>query len=241
MLTRKQLELLRFVHEKLKETGVPPSFDEMKDALDLRSKSGIHRLITALEERGFIRRLANRARAIEVIKLPDAVGGSQAINGRSRGFTPSVIEGNLGRRPAATSMNIDEDNNGSNRPVIIPMMGRIAAGTPIEAIQTRTDTISMPPSMLGSGEHYALEVRGDSMIEAGILDGDTALIKKTDAADTGDIVVALIDDEEATLKRFRRKGASIALEPANTSFEVRILPPNRVRIQGKLVGLMRKY
>jgi len=241
MLTRKQLELLRFVHEKLKETGVPPSFDEMKDALDLRSKSGIHRLITALEERGFIRRLANRARAIEVIKLPDAVGGSQAINGRSRGFTPSVIEGNLGRRPAATSMNIDEDNNGSNRPVIIPMMGRIAAGTPIEAIQTRTDTISMPPSMLGSGEHYALEVRGDSMIEAGILDGDTALIKKTDAADTGDIVVALIDDEEATLKRFRRKGASIALEPANTSYEVRILPPNRVRIQGKLVGLMRKY
>ena len=241
MLTRKQLELLRFVHEKLKETGVPPSFDEMKDALDLRSKSGIHRLITALEERGFIRRLANRARAIEVIKLPDAVGGSQAINGRSRGFTPSVIEGNLGRRPATTSMNIDEDNNGGNRPVIIPMMGRIAAGTPIEAIQTRTDTISMPPSMLGSGEHYALEVRGDSMIDAGILDGDTALIKKTDAADTGDIVVALIDDEEATLKRFRRKGASIALEPANTSYEVRILPPNRVRIQGKLVGLMRKY
>ena len=241
MLTRKQLELLRFVHEKLKETGVPPSFDEMKDALDLRSKSGIHRLITALEERGFIRRLANRARAIEVIKLPDAIGGGMGANGRSRGFTPSVIEGNLGRRPAANSMNIDEDNNGSNRPVVIPMMGRIAAGTPIEAIQTRTDTISMPPSMLGSGEHYALEVRGDSMIDAGILDGDTALIKKTDAADTGDIVVALIDDEEATLKRFRRKGASISLEPANTSYEVRILPPNRVRIQGKLVGLMRKY
>ena len=241
MLTRKQLELLRFVHEKLKETGVPPSFDEMKDALDLRSKSGIHRLITALEERGFIRRLANRARAIEVIKLPDAIGGSMAVNGRSRGFTPSVIEGNLGRRPVAASTNIDEDNNGSNRPVIIPMMGRIAAGTPIEAIQTRTDTISMPPSMLGSGEHYALEVRGDSMIEAGILEGDTVLIKKTEAADTGDIVVALIDDEEATLKRFRRRGASIALEPANTAYEVRILPPNRVRIQGKLVGLFRRY
>jgi len=236
MLTRKQLELLRFVHERLKETGVPPSFDEMKDALDLRSKSGIHRLITALEERGFIRRLANRARAIEVIKLPDAVSGS--YGGRARGFTPSVIEGNLGRgRPAAAS---SEEGNG-NRPIAVPMMGRIAAGTPIEAIQTRTDTISMPPEMLSSGEHFALEVRGDSMIDAGILDGDTAVIKKTDVADTGDIVVALIDDEEATLKRFRRRGASIALEPANTAYEVRILPPNRVRIQGKLVSLMRKY
>jgi repressor LexA len=240
MLTRKQLELLRFVHERLKETGVPPSFDEMKDALDLRSKSGIHRLITALEERGFIRRLANRARAIEVIKLPDAMGGTLGANGRSRGFTPSVIEGTLGRRPVAAAV-ADDEGNSNNRSVVIPMMGRIAAGTPIEAIQTRTDTISMPPDMLGSGEHFALEVRGDSMIDAGILDGDTALIKKTDAADTGDIVVALIDDEEATLKRFRRKGASIALEPANTAYEVRILPPNRVRIQGKLVGLMRKY
>ena len=239
MLTRKQLELLRFVHEKLKETGVPPSFDEMKDALDLRSKSGIHRLITALEERGFIRRLANRARAIEVIKLPDAVSGN-GFGGRTRGFTPSVIEGNLGRRPAASSASSD-DEGGGVRSIAVPMMGRIAAGTPIEAIQTRTDTISMPADMLSSGEHFALEVRGDSMIEAGILDGDTALIKKTDAADTGDIVVALIDDEEATLKRFRRRGASIALEPANASYEVRILPPNRVRIQGKLIGLMRKY
>jgi repressor LexA len=238
MLTRKQLELLRFVHERLKETGVPPSFDEMKDALDLRSKSGIHRLITALEERGFIRRLANRARAIEVIKLPDAVGGG-VPGGRARGFTPSVIEGNLGRgRPAPAS---SDDDSGSSRPIAVPMMGRIAAGTPIEAIQTRTDTISMPPDMLSSGEHFALEVRGDSMIEAGILDGDTAVIKRTDVADTGDIVVALIDDEEATLKRFRRRGASIALEPANTAYEVRILPPNRVRIQGKLVSLMRKY
>jgi repressor LexA len=238
MLTRKQLELLRFVHEKLKETGVPPSFDEMKDALDLRSKSGIHRLITALEERGFIRRLANRARAIEVIKLPDAVGGNVA--GRARGFTPSVIEGNLGRRPVATAAASDDEASGT-RPIAVPMMGRIAAGTPIEAIQTRTDTIQMPADMLSNGEHYALEVRGDSMIEAGILDGDTAVIKKTDSADTGDIVVALIDDEEATLKRFRRRGASIALEPANAAYEVRILPPNRVRIQGKLVSLMRKY
>lgn len=229
MLTRKQLELLRFVHERLKETGVPPSFDEMKDALDLRSKSGIHRLITALEERGFIRRLPNRARAIEVIKLPDTVGGA----GR-RGFKPSVIEGNLGRVRSSS----DED---SGRPVPVPVMGRIAAGTPIEAIQTRSHTINMPPDLLSSGEHFALEVRGDSMIDAGILDGDVALIRKTEAAETGDIVVALIDDEEATLKRFRRRGASIALEPANQTYEVRILPPTRVRIQGRLVGLFRKY
>jgi repressor LexA len=237
MLTRKQLELLRFVHERLKETGVPPSFDEMKDALDLRSKSGIHRLITALEERGFIRRLPNRARAIEVIKLPESVahGMSGGGNGR-RGFTPSVIEGDLGRVRQFAA-----DDEGSGRPISVPVMGRIAAGTPIEAIQTRTHTINMPPDLLTSGEHFALEVRGDSMIEAGILDGDTALIKRSEAAETGDIVVALIDDEEATLKRFRRRGASIALEPANTAYEVRILPPNRVRIQGKLVGLFRKY
>jgi repressor LexA len=230
MLTRKQFELLRFINERLKESGVPPSFDEMKDALDLRSKSGIHRLITALEERGFIRRLPNRARAIEVIKLPDQSGQG---TGR-RGFTPSVIEGTLGR------VRTDSEDEGG-RPVAIPMMGRIAAGTPIEAIQTRTQVINMPPDMLGSGDHFALEVRGDSMIEAGILEGDTVLIKKTEAADTGDIVVALIDEEEATLKRFRRRGASIALEPANTAYEVRILPPTRVRIQGKMVGLFRRY
>jgi len=233
MLTRKQFELLRFINERLKESGVPPSFDEMKDALDLRSKSGIHRLITALEERGFIRRLPNRARAIEVIKLPDSVGHS--VGGR-RGFTPSVIEGDLGRVRAS---NGDDESGG--RPISIPVMGRIAAGTPIEAIQTRSHTIQVPPDLLSTGEHFALEVRGDSMIEAGILDGDTVLIRKGDSADTGDIVVALIDDEEATLKRFRRRGASIALEPANSSYEVRILPPNRVRVQGKLVGLFRKY
>jgi repressor LexA len=233
MLTKKQLELLRFIHERLKEAGVPPSFDEMKDALDLRSKSGIHRLITAREERGFIRRLANRARAIEVIKLPDSVAhGMSAI--RSRGFTPSVIEGNLGRVRTAS-----EDDGG--HPVAVPVMGRIAAGTPIEALQIRTHVINMPPDVLSTGEHFALEIRGDSMIDAGILDGDTVLIKKTDAADTGDIVVALIDEEEATLKRFRRRGASIALEPANANYEVRILPPNRVEIQGKLVGLFRRY
>jgi repressor LexA len=236
MLTRKQYELLRFINERLKEAGVPPSFDEMKDALDLRSKSGIHRLITALEERGFIRRLANRARAIEVIKLPE-LGHSGGGNGR-RGFTPSVIEGNLGKVRGNTTSNAEDDGN---RPVAVPVMGRIAAGTPIEALQTRSHTISVPPDMLGAGEHYALEVRGDSMIEAGIHDGDMALIQKNDSADTGDIVVALIDEEEATLKRFRRRGASIALEPANTAYEVRILPPNRVRIQGKLIGLYRKY
>ena len=233
MLTRKQYELLRFIHERLKESGVPPSFDEMKEALDLRSKSGIHRLITALEERGFIRRLPNRARAIEVIKLPDSVG--HGVGGRSRGFVPSVIEGNLGK---VRTPSPDED---ATRPIAVPVMGRIAAGTPIEAIQNKNSVINMPPDLLSTGEHFALEVRGDSMIEAGILDGDIAVIKKSEAADTGDIVVALIDEEEATLKRFRRRGASIALEPANTSYEVRILPPNRVRIQGKLVGLFRRY
>jgi repressor LexA len=238
MLTRKQFELLRFIHERLTESGVPPSFDEMKDALDLRSKSGIHRLITALEERGFIRRLANRARAIEVIKLPDSVAHGINGGGRSRGFNPSVIEGDLGRVRAASEHDGEVD---MTRPIAVPVMGRIAAGTPIEAIQTRSHVINMPPDLLSVGEHFALEVRGDSMIEAGILDGDIALIRKTEAADTGDIVVALIDDEEATLKRFRRRGASIALEPANTSYEVRILPPNRVRIQGKLVGLFRRY
>jgi repressor LexA len=232
MLTRKQYELLRFISERLKESGVPPSFDEMKDALDLRSKSGIHRLITALEERGFIRRLPNRARAIEVIKLPELSAGSSGSS--RRGFTPSVIEGTLGRVRGGP-----EDDN--SRPVSVPVMGRIAAGTPIEALQTRSHTISVPPDMLGSGEHYALEVRGDSMVDAGILDGDMALIQRNETAETGDIVVALIDEEEATLKRFRRRGASIALEPANTSYEVRILPPNRVKIQGKLIGLYRKY
>jgi repressor LexA len=230
MLTRKQFELLRFVHERLKESGVPPSFDEMKDALDLRSKSGIHRLITALEERGFIRRLPNRARAIEVIKLPETVG--QGV-GR-RGFTPSVIEGNLGR----VRVSSEED---SGRPVAVPVMGRIAAGTPVETIEIKSHVMNVPADLLSTGDHYALEVRGDSMIEAGILEGDIALIRKIDTADTGDIVVAVIDGEEATLKRFRRRGASIALEPANTAYEVRILPPNRVRIQGKLVGLFRRY
>jgi len=233
MLTRKQIELLRFINETLQETGVPPSFDEMKEALQLKSKSGIHRLILALEERGFIRRLPNRARALEVIRLPEQSTPSPRP-GRQR-FNPSVIEGDLGRvRPQAP----DDD---VVRSVIIPVMGRIAAGTPIAAIQTRSHTINMAPDFLSHGEHFALEVRGDSMIEAGIFDGDTVVIRKQESADTGDIVVALIDDEEATLKRFRRRGSSIALEAANPNFETRLLGPDRVRVQGKLVSLIRRY
>ncbi|MEP0323792.1 transcriptional repressor LexA [Bauldia litoralis] len=232
MLTRKQHELLMFIHERLKESGVPPSFDEMKDALDLRSKSGIHRLIRALEERGFIRRLPNRARAIEIVRMPEA---STPPAQRPRGFSPSVIEGSLGRvKP------VSHDGTGTD-PVMIPVMGRIAAGTPIEAIQTHSHSIPIPPDMLSPGEHFALDIRGDSMIEAGILDGDTVLIRKSDTAETGDIVVALVDDEEATLKRLRRKGASVALEAANPAYETRIFGPDRVRIQGKLVGLLRRY
>ena len=232
MLTRKQHELLMFINERLREAGVPPSFDEMKDALDLRSKSGIHRLIKALEERGFIRRLPNRARAIEVVRLPEST--SPAVP-RSRGFSPSVIEGSLGRaRPVATG-------DGNYDPVMVPVMGRIAAGVPIEAIQVHSHSIVVPPDMLTPGEHFALEVRGDSMIDAGIFEGDTVVVRRTDTADTGDIVVALVDDEEATLKRLRKKGASIALEAANTAYETRIFGPDRVKIQGRLVGLLRRY
>lgn len=234
MLTRKQFELLRFISERLKEDGVPPSFDEMKDALDLRSKSGIHRLITALEERGFIRRLPNRARAIEVLKLPELNGAPPPPPAR-KGFRPSVIEGDRGRITRAAS----EDEGG--RPVPVPVMGRIAAGTPISAIQDQSHTVVVPPEMLGGGEHFALEVRGDSMIEAGIFDGDTVVIKRQDTAATGEIVVALVDDEEATLKRLRRRGNSVALEAANPAYETRIFPPDRVKVQGRLVGLLRKY
>ena len=241
MLTRKQHELLMFIHERMKEAGIPPSFDEMKEALDLRSKSGIHRLITALEERGFIRRLPNRARALEVIKLPDSMNPS--LGGRKAKFEPSVIDGSLGRvsQMPQRSSNSNASSNDSGRPVSVPVMGRIAAGTPIEAIQTHSHTVAVPPEMLGVGEHYALEVRGDSMIEAGIFDGDTVLIKKQDSAGTGDIVVALVDDEEATLKRLRRRGNAIALEAANPAYETRIFPPDRIKVQGRLVGLLRRY
>lgn len=238
MLTRKQLELLLFINSRMKEEGVPPSFEEMKEALNLQSKSGVHRLIVALEERGFIKRMANRARALEVLKLPDAHNPS--LSTKKGGFKPSLIEGNLGRRgsspgPAAPA------NDGGPRTSFVPLMGRIAAGVPIAAIQDHSANINVPPEMLGGGEHYALEVKGDSMIEAGIFDGDTVVIRKGESAINGDIVVALVDDEEATLKRLRKKGESIALEAANPAYETRIFGPDRVRVQGKLVGLLRKY
>lgn len=236
MLTRKQIELLRFIQDRLAAEGVPPSFDEMKEALDLRSKSGIHRLIMALEERGFIRRLPNRARALEVLRLPES--STPAPGARGGKFSPSVIEGDLGRIRQTNTVPIPGDDSGS---VSIPVMGRIAAGTPISAIQSRSHTIGMPADMLGLGDHFALEVRGDSMIEAGILDQDVVIIRKQDNAETGDIVVALIDDEEATLKRLRKRGASIALEAANPAYETRIFGPDRIRIQGRLVSLIRKY
>jgi repressor LexA len=235
MLTRKQHELLLFIHERLKESGIPPSFDEMKEALDLASKSGIHRLITALEERGFIRRLPNRARALEVIKLPDSI--APGLN-QSRRFSPSVIEGSLMKRPAEKPAPVASNDESG---VAVPVMGRIAAGVPIDAIQTQTHMVTVPAEMLSGGEHFALEVRGDSMIEAGILDGDTVIIRQTSTANPGEIVVALVDDAEATLKRLRRKGASIALEAANPAYETRIYGPDRVRVQGRLVGLIRRY
>ena len=234
-MTRKQHELLLFINERLRETGIPPSFDEMKDALDLRSKSGIHRLITALEERGFIRRLPNRARALEVLRLPDSLAPGNAGLRGGRRFEPNVIEGSLGK-VVRSGRDGDEPETAA-----VPVMGRIAAGTPVSAIQNHSHTIAVPVEMLSSGEHFALEVRGDSMIEAGILDGDTVLIRKTSSADSGDIVVALVDDEEATLKRLRRKGASIALEAANPAYETRIFGPDRVKVQGKLIGLLRRY
>ena len=237
MLTRKQNELLRFIQQRLAESGVPPSFDEMKEALELKSKSGIHRLILALEERGFIRRLPNRARALEVLRLPESTGGGAPRPGRQR-FSPSVIEGDLGRVRAPDQKSADTDEI---RSIVVPVMGRIGAGTPISAIQSTSHTINVSPEFLAHGEHFALEVRGDSMIEAGIFDGDTVLIKKQESADNGDIIVALVDDEEATLKRLRRKGASIALEAANPAFETQIYRPDRVRIQGKLVSLIRRY
>jgi repressor LexA len=238
MLTRKQHELLLFIHERLKEHGIPPSFDEMKDALDLASKSGIHRLITALEERGFIRRLPNRARALEVLRLPDSI--APGLNA-ARKFSPSVIQGGHGRNHEAPRGRSASNDDDASAAVSVPVMGRIAAGVPIDAIQHKTHAIMVPPEMLSGGEHYALEVKGDSMIEAGIFDGDTVIIKNASTANPGEIIVALVDEEEATLKRFRRKGASIALEAANPAYETRIFGPDRVKVQGKLVGLIRRY
>lgn len=236
MLTAKQHELLMLIHDRLKETGVPPSFEEMKEALDLRSKSGIHRLITALEERGFIRRLPHRARALEVLKMPDASAGPPSMNKPERKpFNPSVIQGSRGMAEDAAPAPV------ATATVEVPMMGRIAAGVPIAAIQDHTTNIPVPPDMLRPGEHFALEVNGDSMIEAGILDGDTVLIRKADTARNGEIVVALVEDEEATLKRLWRKGDSIALEAANPSYETRIFGPDQVQVQGTLAGLLRRY
>jgi repressor LexA len=228
LLTRKQMELLDFIKTRMDRDGVPPSFDEMKDALDLRSKSGIHRLITALEERGFIRRLAHRARAIEIVKLPEAM--------ERPGFAPKVIEGDRvepprGARPIETVNALD-----------LPLLGRIAAGRPIEAISDGAQSVTVPGTMLsGRGQHYALEVRGDSMIEAGINDGDIVVIREQQTADNGDIVVALVADHEATLKRFRRRGGMIALEPANAAYETQVYPDHMVKVQGRLVGLIRSY
>jgi repressor LexA len=246
MLTRKQHELLMFIHERVRESGIPPSFDEMKDALDLKSKSGIHRLINALVERGFLRRMEKRARALEIVKLPENVADNQRpATTRSQAQRLS----HPGARPARGETRAVADTRSAGSPrraendnaVSIPVLGRIAAGTPIEALQHKVSDVPVPGTMLGRGDHYALEVTGDSMINAGILDGDTVIINETNTATTGDIVVALVDETEATLKRLRRRGDSIALEAANPAYETRLYGADRVRIQGRLVGLIRRY
>jgi repressor LexA len=234
MLTRKQYELLMFIDERLRATGISPSFDEMKDALDLKSKSGIHRLITGLEERGFIRRLAHRARALEVVRLPEN-RHDQTLPPPAKAFSPNVIKGGFTPQLAGAPV------AGASEAVSLPLYGKIAAGTAIEALSDHSNSVDIPASMLGGGNHYALTVEGDSMIEAGIHDGDTVVIRSGETAENGTIVVALVDDTEVTLKRLRRKGASIALEPANKAYETRILPPDRVKVQGRLVGLLRSY
>ncbi len=225
MLTQKQKDLLMFIHQRISEKGVSPSFEEMKEALNLKSKSGIHRLITALEERGFIKRLAHRARALEIVKLPESVV-PDAVPDRTSGNVTMLKKQN-GAQQAGTS---------------VPLMGRIAAGVPISAIQEKSHSVIVPPEMVSKGEHFALEVQGDSMINAGILDGDTVIIHKTGSAENGDIVVAyIVEEEEATLKKLRRKGNRIALEAANPAYETRIYGPDQVVVQGRLIGLMRNY
>jgi len=233
-LTKKQRELLLYINQRLTATGISPSFDEMKDALSLRSKSGIHRLVSGLEERGFIRRLPHRARALEVVKLPEE--SAAGVAGERSRFSPTVIRGDFtGSLPGAP---VAPDVAAAE----LPLYGRIAAGTPIEALRDQTATVGVPASMLSRGsEHYALEVAGDSMIDAGILDGDTVIIQRSETAENGAVVVALVDNEEVTLKRLRRRGASIALEPANKAYETRIFGPDRVKIQGRLVALMRRF
>lgn len=243
MLTSKQYELLRFIEARLRETGVSPSFDEMKLALDLKSKSGIHRLITGLEERGFIRRLPHRARALEVLRLPENMPVETSVPEETKAASAppassgaTIIQGNF--TPSISGAVMAEASDA----VTLPLYGRIAAGTPIEALRDSSDQVEVPTTLLGpSGEHYALTVSGDSMIEAGILDGDTVIIRRCDTAENGSIVVALVDSVEVTLKRLRRKGSSIALEPANRAYETRVFGPDRVTIQGRLVGLIRTY
>lgn len=238
MLTRKQYELLMYIEASLRDDGVSPSFDEMKEALGLKSKSGIHRLITGLEERGFIRRLPHRARALEVLKLPEnaqpMTSAQKPAPTSEKTFTPSVIKGEFGISGANVNAEVTDS-------VQLPLYGRIAAGTPIEAIRDPDSFIDVPAAMISGGEHYALEVDGESMLEAGILDGDTVIIKRTETAENGAIVVALIDDGEVTLKRLRRRGNSIALEPANKDFETRIFGPDQVKVQGVLKALYRNY
>jgi len=234
MLTRKQHQLLMFIHEKIQEQGISPSFDEMKDALQLKSKSGIHRLITGLEERRFLRRLPHRARALEILRLPDNI---ESVERSRPSFAPRLVDVNEKRYTESTPLPPAADIGVIN----LPLYGRIAAGTPIEALRDESNTIEIPPDLVGTGEHYALEVEGDSMVEAGIHDGDHVIIQRCADAENGAIVVALVDREEVTLKRLRRKGASIALEPANKDYETRIFGPDRVRVQGRLVGLLRKY
>jgi repressor LexA len=239
MLTRKQHELLTFIDRYLKQTGYSPSFEEMKDALQLRSKSGIHRLISALEERGFLRRHHHRARALEVVRLPDDIvartASAAAAEGEAPAFAPNVIRGDFSPKIAGVRAAADATA------IQLPMYGRIAAGLPIEALRDQGTQIGVPVALLGSGEHYALEVAGDSMIEAGILDGDTVIIRQGEIAENGQIVVALVDENEVTLKRLRRRGASIALEPCNERHETRIFPADRVKVQGRLVALLRRY
>jgi len=234
MLTRKQHELLTFIDRHLKESGVSPSFEEMKDALQLRSKSGIHRLISALEERGFLRRHHHRARALEVMRLPE--NAPKTTPKTEAGFSPNVIRGDFTRSvPGVRAAN-------DAAAVQLPLYGRIAAGLPIEALRQDYAQIEVPVAMLGAGEHFALEVAGDSMIDAGILDGDTVIIRKSETAETGQIIVALlVEQNEVTLKRIRKRGNSIALEPANPRYETKLYPADRVRVQGKLVALLRRY
>ena len=244
MLTRKQHELLIFIDKHLRATGFSPSFEEMKDALKLKSKSGIHRLITALEERGFLKRRAHRARALEVIRLPENIAPRRAAEPAPAGaaapaaaaFSPNVIHGRFAPNLAGVQRAANEA-----AAVQLPLYGRIAAGLPIEALRDSGSSVEVPAALLTSGEHYALEVSGDSMVEAGILDGDTVIIRRGDIADNGSIVVALVDENEVTLKRLRRKGNSIALEPANPRYETRIFGPDRVKVQGRLIGLLRRY